>query len=81
VKQAAAALGYSRQYVYFLMEHREITFIQCGTTKRIPISSIEEFIAKNTVPARDRELSIALDQNPSYRSPAKHHRPKPKGTA
>jgi len=59
VKQASAILGYSKDYVYDLIKTRQISFIESGITRRIPVAAIEEFFAKNTIPALDPLSPVA----------------------
>jgi len=46
VNEAASALGLGRSLVYTLVATGEITSIKIGRSRRIPISAIDEFIAR-----------------------------------
>jgi excisionase family DNA binding protein len=57
VKQAAAALNCSVFKIYDLIESREIESICDGRMKRIPVASLQDYIASHTVPKRPSLLS------------------------
>ena len=46
VLEAAEALGVSRSVVYELMDRGDLQNIKIGRSRRIPVASLEEFIAR-----------------------------------
>lgn len=46
VLEAAEALGVSRSVVYELMDSGDLQNIKIGRSRRIPVASLEEFIAR-----------------------------------
>jgi excisionase family DNA binding protein len=46
VLEAAEALGVSRSVVYELMDRGDLRNIKIGRSRRIPVTSLEEFIAR-----------------------------------
>jgi len=46
VLEAAEALGVSRSLVYELMDSGDLRNIKIGRSRRIPVTSLEEFIAR-----------------------------------
>jgi excisionase family DNA binding protein len=46
VLEAAEALGVSRSLVYELMDRGDVQNIKIGRSRRIPVASLEEFIAR-----------------------------------
>jgi excisionase family DNA binding protein len=55
VREAAAALGLKTSTIRAWLLRRKILFVRCGRGVRIPESVIEEFITRNTVPAKEEQ--------------------------
>ena len=53
VGEAATALGLKSATVRAWLLRRKIRFVRCGRSVRIPEAVIDEFITRNTVPAKD----------------------------
>lgn len=53
VKEASYALGLKPATVRAWLLRRKLPFVRCGRAVRIPAVVIEDFIARNTVPARE----------------------------
>jgi excisionase family DNA binding protein len=52
VNEAATALGLKSATIRAWLLRRQLLFVRCGRSVRIPQSVIDEFITKNTVPAK-----------------------------
>jgi excisionase family DNA binding protein len=46
VEEVAEAMGLGRTYVYELVMRREIRSIKLGRKRRIPVTALEEFVAR-----------------------------------
>ncbi len=46
VEEVAEAMGLGRTYVYELVMRREIRRIKLGRKRRIPVTALEEFVAR-----------------------------------
>jgi excisionase family DNA binding protein len=46
VEEVAEATGLGRTYVYELVMRREIPSIKLGRKRRIPVTALEEFVAR-----------------------------------
>lgn len=53
VNDAAARLGVSSFTVRAWLRQRRLEYVRCGRRVLVPVAAIEDFIALNTVPARD----------------------------
>lgn len=51
IKQAAAHLGISRQYLYRLVSEKKISFVRIGTNIRFAPSDLQDWIDSKRVPA------------------------------
>ncbi len=54
VKEAAGLLSIKVSTVRAWIAARRLPVVRCGRCARIPLSAIEEFIERNTVPVRER---------------------------
>ena len=52
VVEAAAALGLKPATIRAWILRRKLLYVRCGRAIRVPEQVIEEFIARNTVPAK-----------------------------
>jgi len=55
IMEAAELLGIKRRTFYYLLEERQIDFVQIGSRRLIRPEAIEEYIQRNTVKRFDRE--------------------------
>lgn len=46
VEEAAEAMGIGRTYVYELVMRREIRSVKLGRKRRIPLASLDEYVAR-----------------------------------
>lgn len=46
VEEVAKAMGLGRTYVYELVMRREIRSIKLGRKRRIPVTALDEFVAR-----------------------------------
>jgi excisionase family DNA binding protein len=46
VEEVAEAMGLGRTYVYELVMRREIRSIKLGRKRRIPVTALDEFVAR-----------------------------------
>jgi excisionase family DNA binding protein len=53
VKEAAARLALTEATIRAWIGQRRLPVVRCGRAIRVPSESIEEFICRNTVPARE----------------------------
>ncbi len=53
VKEAANALGLKVATIRAWLAQRRLPRVSCGRAVRIPSQSIEQFIERNTIPARE----------------------------
>lgn len=54
VRQAAEKLGLRECTIRLWLAQRKLPRVSCGRSVRIPAVAIEEFIERNTIPARDQ---------------------------
>lgn len=54
IPEAAAVLGIGRTLVYDLVLRGELPSIKLGRARRIPIASLEKFIARRTIESSSR---------------------------
>lgn len=47
VEEAAESLSLGRTFVYALVMRREILSVKVGRKRRIPVSALEEFVARH----------------------------------
>lgn len=57
VKEAATAMNLSRSFLYALVMRGEIPSIKIGRARRIPVSVIDEWIAKQVAEAAEEAQS------------------------
>jgi excisionase family DNA binding protein len=53
VPEVAQQLGIKEGTVRLWLSMRKLPRVQCGRSVRIPAEAVEEFIARNTIPARE----------------------------
>lgn len=53
VREVAERLGLRESTIRAWLLHRRLPHVKCGRAVRIPTEAIDQFIAENTVPARD----------------------------
>lgn len=53
VHEVAQRLGIKEGTVRLWLSLRKLPRVQCGRSVRVPADAVEEFIARNTIPARD----------------------------
>jgi len=53
VNEAAQLLGLKPATLRAWILHRKIDFVRVGRAVRIPAKAVEEFIERNTIPARE----------------------------
>lgn len=53
VREAAEALGLKPATIRAWILRRKLLYVRCGRAIRIPAEAVEEFIARNTIPARE----------------------------
>ncbi len=53
VKQAADTLGLKVATIRAWLSRRKLPRVNCGRAVRIPSEAVEEFIRRNTIPARE----------------------------
>ena len=54
VKEASNLLALREGTVRLWLGQRRLPFVRCGRAIRIPSEAVEEFIQRNTIPARER---------------------------
>jgi excisionase family DNA binding protein len=54
VRQAADALGLKSATIRAWLLRRKLPRVNCGRAVRIPSEAIAEFIARNTIPAKEK---------------------------
>lgn len=52
VPEVAKRLGLCEATIRIWLARRRIPFVKCGRAVRVPAEAVEDFIRKNTVPAR-----------------------------
>ncbi len=57
VKEAAHALGLKVATIRAWLAQRRLPRVSCGRAVRIPSQAIEQFIERNTIPARERGVT------------------------
>jgi excisionase family DNA binding protein len=54
VNQAAELLGLKASTIRaWLLRRKNLSFVRCGRSVRISVDAVDEFIRRNTVPARE----------------------------
>jgi excisionase family DNA binding protein len=53
VQQAGEILGLKTSTIRAWVSRRKLPRVNCGRAVRIPSEAVEEFIRRNTIPARD----------------------------
>jgi excisionase family DNA binding protein len=53
VQEVALRLGIKEGTVRLWLALRKLPRVQCGRSVRVPAEAVEEFIARNTIPARE----------------------------
>ena len=53
VREVAEKLGLKEGTVRLWLGQRRLPFVRCGRAIRVPTEAVEEFIQRNTVPARE----------------------------
>jgi excisionase family DNA binding protein len=53
VDEVAQRLGIKPGTVRLWLSMRKLPRVQCGRSVRVPAEAVEEFIARNTIPARE----------------------------
>jgi excisionase family DNA binding protein len=53
VDEVARRLGIKEGTVRLWLTLRKLPRVQCGRSVRVPAEAVEEFIARNTIPARE----------------------------
>lgn len=53
VSEVAQRLGIKEGTVRLWLSMRKLPRVQCGRSVRVPAGAVDEFIARNTVPARE----------------------------
>jgi excisionase family DNA binding protein len=54
VSEVAQRLGIKESTVRLWLSLRKLPRVQCGRAVRVPAVAVDEFIARNTVPAREQ---------------------------
>lgn len=57
VREVADRLGLKEGTVRLWLAQRRLPLVRCGRAVRIPLEAVEEFIARNTIPARSERLN------------------------
>jgi len=53
VHEVAERLGIKERTVRLWLSTRKLPRVQCGRSVRVPAEAVEEFIVRNTIPARE----------------------------